>query len=91
MRFGHAGSRWAQARNAGQCTWSANYNQQMKSGFRTGMFAAMNAIGADAADGLGAVGGARAFGSMPKASDVTEYVPFAQKLPAGFSVSVNQN
>jgi len=84
MRFGHAGARWAQARNAHFCSWSQNFNQQMQSGFRTGMMASMVTIGNEAG---GALGGAKGFATMPKASDCTEYVPFASKLPQGFSVS----
>ena len=70
MRFGHAGCRWAQARNARHCQWSQMFNANLRAGFH-----AANGIGQQTA-GF----------STSKMHNFCDYVPFAGRLPEGLMV-----
>jgi len=70
MRFGYAGTRWAQARNAQYCTWSAAFNQTTNRAFCSG-----------AGPKLGGLGG----GASVNMFNMCEYVPFTARMPKGFA------
>ena len=76
MRFGSAGTRWAQARNAQYCPWSQAFNASFTRGASS---AASRMAGAEMTGGF-----AFPFGSMHNYCD---YVPYAQRLPDGLLVS----
>ena len=76
MRFGHAGTRWAYARNAQHCSWSAAFNAGQRQSRRT--FA-----------GAAAAGAFKIGGPNVNMFDACEYVPFTARMPKGFAVSWN--
>lgn len=76
MRFGHAGTRWAYARNAQHCSWSQAFNAGQQQSRRT-------FVGAAAAGAFRLPGG----GATVNMFDACEYVPFTARMPKGFAVS----